>query len=159
MKIAKVISGGQSGADQAGLFAAADLNIPTGGTVPNGWRTDEGEAPWLADYGLVQHFSNSYPPRTKLNVQNSDITFIFGNDASPGCTLTKNLCREYSKPFILIKNFDADEKIKCYRYLMEEMGDNLTINVAGNREKSSPGIEKKTTKFLKELFSTIMETE
>ena len=33
-KIMKVISGGQTGADQAGLAAAKKLNIATGGTAP-----------------------------------------------------------------------------------------------------------------------------
>ena len=35
----KVISGGQTGADQAGLVAARRFGIPTGGWMPRGWKT------------------------------------------------------------------------------------------------------------------------
>jgi hypothetical protein len=64
-----VISGGQSGADQAGLRAARTTGIMTGGTAPRGWlaevadvQPDEDDSvrwihrscPWLADFGLVE---------------------------------------------------------------------------------------------------------
>ena len=47
-----VISGGQTGVDQAALRAARSCGIPTGGWAPRGWLTEDGPAPWLADYGL-----------------------------------------------------------------------------------------------------------
>jgi Circularly permutated YpsA SLOG family len=47
-----VISGGQTGADQAGLRAARASGIRCGGMAPKGWLTEAGPAPWLADYGL-----------------------------------------------------------------------------------------------------------
>jgi len=40
----KVISGGQTGADQAGLVAAARFAIPTGGWMPHGFETAEGSS-------------------------------------------------------------------------------------------------------------------
>ena len=52
--ITKVISGGQTGADRAGLFAARKFAIETGGYAPRGWLTESGTAPWLADYGLTE---------------------------------------------------------------------------------------------------------
>ena len=50
--IGKIISGGQTGVDQAALRAAKACGIPTGGWAPKGWRTEDGPAPWLADLGL-----------------------------------------------------------------------------------------------------------
>ncbi len=44
----RVISGGQTGADQAALRAARAAGIPTGGWAPLGWKTEEGPAPRLA---------------------------------------------------------------------------------------------------------------
>jgi hypothetical protein len=41
-KIVKVISGGQTGADQGGLVAARTLKIETGGTAAKGWLTEDG---------------------------------------------------------------------------------------------------------------------
>lgn len=151
MKISKVISGGQTGADQAGLFAARESNIATGGWAPKGWRTDDGSSPWLADYGLEEHSSSAYPPRTRTNVSQSDLTLIFGNSSSPGCTLTKRCCNELNKPFELIKHFSGSEMDKIILRL-DSLPDNLTINIAGNREKSLPGIGEKTKMFLKMLF-------
>jgi hypothetical protein len=52
--IERVISGGQTGADQGGLRAAQACGIPTGGWAPRGWLTEAGPAPWLADWGLVE---------------------------------------------------------------------------------------------------------
>jgi hypothetical protein len=49
-----VITGGHTGADQAGLRAARACGIPTGGWVPRGWLTEAGPAPWLADWGLIE---------------------------------------------------------------------------------------------------------
>ena len=42
-----VISGGQTGVDQAALRAARTAGIPTGGFAPLGWSTEDGPAPWL----------------------------------------------------------------------------------------------------------------
>jgi hypothetical protein len=36
----KIISGGQTGADQGGLEGARLLGIQTGGTAPYNWMTD-----------------------------------------------------------------------------------------------------------------------
>ena len=54
MSLRKVVSGGQTGADQAGLRAARAAGIETGGWAPKGWETEEGPAPWLSDYGLKE---------------------------------------------------------------------------------------------------------
>lgn len=52
--IDNVISGGQTGVDQAALRAARASGIVTGGFAPKGWATEDGPAPWLgSEYGLV----------------------------------------------------------------------------------------------------------
>ena len=79
----KVISGGQTRADQAGLIAAARFGIATGGWMPKGCRTLAGPNPELAArFGLREHPSEDYPPRTELNVLRSSGTLWFG----PGST-------------------------------------------------------------------------
>ena len=48
----KIISGGQSGADQAGWRVARAFGIPTGGAMPLGFLTEEGSRPEFAElYG------------------------------------------------------------------------------------------------------------
>jgi hypothetical protein len=157
--IAKIISGSQSGADIAGLFAAKELSIPTGGFIPHGYRSEHVPRSDLYQFNLTETESSAYPPRTRLNVKSSDITLIFGNHTSPGCSLTKKCCTELSKPFLLIPNFDENDMIVCGMYLHQRMVGDITCNVAGNREKSFPGIFDKTKDFCIKLFSKINNLE
>ena len=53
--VTKIISGGQTGADQAGLAAAKRLGIPTGGFFSKGFLTEAGPRPDLAaEYRLEE---------------------------------------------------------------------------------------------------------
>src|SRR3954451_2144199 len=73
----KVISGGQTGVDHAGLEAAYQLDIPTDGWMPKGFRRLDGKGKEIAQkYGLKEHPSSYYPPRTESNVRDSDLTII-----------------------------------------------------------------------------------
>lgn len=103
--ISKIISGGQIGADIAGLRAALKLGLNTGGWMPKGFRTKEGFHPEYAEiYGLQEHESSEYPPRTYLNVLNSDGTIRFAdNFNSPGEKCTLRAINAYKKP-----KFDVD---------------------------------------------------
>lgn len=59
----QIISGGQTGADQAGLAAAKELGLETGGWLPKGCITDEGRRPdLLALYGMVVSVPSAFPP-------------------------------------------------------------------------------------------------
>ena len=76
----RVISGGQTGADQAGLAAAKACGIPTGGWMPKGFLTTAGPAPELAaEFGLKEH-SGEYAERTGANVRDADATIRFAVD-------------------------------------------------------------------------------
>lgn len=130
----KIISGGQTGADRAGLEAAKELGLPTGGYAPKGWRTDNGPAPSLADFGLVETESAGYPERTSLNVQASDGTLIFGDAGSSGSRLTRQLCKQYRKPYAI--NPRNRKEIRGFI----EYHNVQVLNVAGNRERTNPGI-------------------
>jgi len=70
----RIISGGQTGIDQLGLEVARSFSISTGGLAPKGYLTETGPAEWLRDYGLTEHTSSKYPPRTRANIQQSDGT-------------------------------------------------------------------------------------
>lgn len=76
----QVISGCQTGADQAGLFAAEALGIPTGGCVTRANRTESGDRPDLvARFRLTPLPTEDYAVRTLANVKASDGTVIFGS--------------------------------------------------------------------------------
>ena len=133
--LSKIISGGQTGADQGGLEAGRELGLETGGTAPMGWLTEDGPQPkLLASYGLTECSMPGYPFRTRMNVLNSDATIIFGDIEEPGSRLTLNLCRKFRKPHLANPNtLDLQGLIKAYK----------TLNIAGNRESKNPGIQKR----------------
>jgi len=125
----KVISGGQTGADQGGLRAAHDAQVETGGTAPPGFFTEEGRNLALRDiYGLIEGGPDprTYPRRTVKNVQDSDGTVWFGNTDSPGARLTLNTCGKLGKVFLtnpgpsVLARWIIDNNIRV-------------LNVAGNR--------------------------
>lgn len=145
MIVKRIISGGQTGGDQAGLEAAEALGLETGGWLPHGCRTQAGPR-WdlLERYGMREHPSPKYPPRTEANVIDSDATMIFGDAGSPGCSLTARLCTKHRRPFYLQRWRPGDtigvREIDAFvRWLSVIPG--TVLNVAGNREESQPGIK------------------
>ncbi len=141
----KIISGGQTGADRGGLLAGQDLGIRTGGWAPKGYITENGPDFTLRDFGLIQHSSPNYPPRTRMNVQESCLTAIFGEVKSAGSQLTIGLCKEDKIPYII--NPDAEELREFCR-----LHDAEVVNIAGNRESKNPGIEAKVRSIVVEAF-------
>jgi len=82
-----------------------------------------------------------YPKRTRANVENTDGTVIFGNLESRGSKLTWGIADKLKKPLSLNPNPSA---------LRQWLNENniKTLNVAGNKESSSPGIQDKVKKTL-----------
>lgn len=131
MKLRQVISGGQTGADRAGLECARDLGLETGGTAPKGYRTENGPDVSLRDFGLVESHSASYPDRTRANVRNSDATIWFGTVDSPGYWCTKHAADYYTKRF-WVNPTSVQMKAAIAEYEV--------VNVAGNRLSKNPGV-------------------
>lgn len=125
-----IISGGQTGVDQAALRVAKELGFPTGGTAPYGWQTDEGRYPGLADFGLVASPFNGYRVRTRDNVRNADLTLWFGEE-SPGYRCTIGACQDYQKPYLI--NADARRIYDSIHTRQAQI-----VNVAGNRLRTNP---------------------
>lgn len=133
--VTKIISGGQTGADQGGLRAGLALGIKTGGTAPPGFMTDTGPNLFLKEFGLVEGKPDprTYPKRTYRNVVDSDGTVLFGNMGSPGSRLTIRYCENLKKPYIIDPTPDT-----LLKWVIEK--DIHTLNVAGNRERTNPHI-------------------
>jgi hypothetical protein len=149
--VERVISGGQTGADQGGILAGTELGLRTGGWAPQGWTTEAGPAPWLANYGLREHASPKYPPRTRANVAEADGTLVFGDDRSRGCALTIRLASELGKPVFVVGWASGQptprEAVPTFqRWLADHRI--RTLNVAGNREERQPGIRAAVMGFL-----------
>ena len=72
--VKKIVSGGQTGADQAALDVAIELGIPHGGWIPKGRKTESGPLP--EKYKLKEMPTAFYPKRTVQNVVDPDGTFV-----------------------------------------------------------------------------------
>ena len=70
--IEKIVSGGQTGADRAGLETTIELDIPHGGWIPKGRKTEGGGFP--EKYHLKEMPTGGYAARTEQNVPDSDGT-------------------------------------------------------------------------------------
>ena len=149
--ITKIISGGQSGADQAGLAAAKVLRLDTGGTAPTGFRTEKGyERRILKDlYNLVEGIPDStiYNKRMRQNIIDSDGTVIFGDIKSPGSKLTISICKQLKKSYLINPTKVSFKAWGVFKNIQ-------VLNVAGNRESKNPGIYDKVYKYLVETLKT-----
>ncbi|MEW6088250.1 MAG: putative molybdenum carrier protein [bacterium] len=143
----KIISGGQTGADRAGLDVAIALGLEYGGSLPKGRMTEDGPLD-LKYKSMTELDIDSYSMRTEKNVKDSDVTLIFvDGPAGEGTVFTIELCKKLNKPYLLI-NFTHDKD-----YINMITGWIKTIkpgvlNIAGSRESGAPGIYDKTYRVL-----------
>jgi hypothetical protein len=160
MLLQRVISGGQTGADRAALAAAKAASIATGGWMPKGFRAQDGPRPeFAAFYGVREHTSARYPPRTALNVKESDATLRFATEwASPGEVLTQRMCERYGKPHMDVTPGGPITPADVVEWLVRN--NVRVLNVAGNTERTAPEISVLVTTFLTEVFQLLRtETE
>ena len=142
-------SGGQSGADRAGLDAAIRCNIPYCGWVPKGGRCEDlPDGELLRRYPLLRECGSSdYRVRTRLNIRDSHATPLFTGDglvSSPGSRLTVNACRELGRPCLVLRMDDLGTLWAALEHLpgCERLGayEPYVLNIAGSRESRCPGI-------------------
>jgi hypothetical protein len=102
----------------------------------------------LRGYGLVECAEDGYPARTRRNVIESDGTVIVSQYRAGGSRLTFELANQFQKPLFLVDFPKSDlARVQEFRGWLEEF-EIQTLNVAGNRESESPGIEEYTHRFL-----------
>jgi hypothetical protein len=156
-------SGGQTGADLAGLWVGKLLGLKTEGVAPENYQTLVGSQPSLGTvFGLTSR--GSYRTRTIENVRASDLTLVFSrNMKSPGTVLTINSCLRATRPYVPIPDdrpphqtveeywdrpfhllpagfTSACERIcqadsRSYKLGLED--ENYVINVAGNATQNA----------------------
>lgn len=128
----KIISGGQTGVDRAGLDAAMDRNYPVGGYCPKGRLAEDGSIPERYPH---EEISGGYRARTRKNVQIGDSTLVVYRDELRGGTaLTVSMALKQRKPLKLIDISMAEpalavEKVREF-CIKKRIG---TLNVAGPR--------------------------
>jgi hypothetical protein len=147
----KVISGGQSGADQAGLDWAIAHGLPHGGWCPKGRRSEDG--PIGIQYQLKETPDSNYLQRTEWNVRDSDATLIF--------TLTDKLDGGSKRTFELADKLGKPRRHVYPRVQPKHIASFLErhnvkiVNVAGKRESSAPGIAKWVAEMLEQAIDVV----
>ena len=148
MTVSKIISGGQTGADQAALDVAIKMNIPHGGWIPKGRRTENGVLP--DKYQLQEMPTSSYSKRTEQNILDSDGTLIVSHGKlTGGSALTRKLAKAHNRPWIHVdmeKVSVSDGASMVSSWVSRH--DIRVLNVAGPRASNSPEIYKATVEIL-----------
>lgn len=158
LKIKKIVSGGQTGADRGGLDAAIEKKVPIGGWVPKGRRAEDGTIPEKY-HGLNETDTDNYLVRNRKNVEMADLTLIFvsGERTTGGSRRTEDYCLYHRKWHIVINTRVMPDLllsfiVKQIKFMFsreknqKEVG--LVINVAGSRESKVDGIQEYTKLFM-----------
>jgi hypothetical protein len=157
IRLARIISGGQTGVDRGALDAAIALGIPHGGWCPRGRLAEDGRIP--DRYGLSETDSPEYRVRTEQNVIDCDATLILcrgrghrsAGVVGGGTELTLRLAEQHGRPCVVLDLDQPPEAEDVRRWLEEHQVE--VLNVAGPRESQSPGIAERAKQFLESLFA------
>uniref|UniRef100_C6DZE1 Molybdenum cofactor carrier n=1 Tax=Geobacter sp. (strain M21) TaxID=443144 RepID=C6DZE1_GEOSM len=133
--VSKIISGGQTGVDRAGLDAGLEVGIPIGGSCPRGCLAEDGVVP--ACYPLTELTHGGYPARTEQNVVDSKGTLVLNvGRLSGGTRATVDFAKKHGKPYLVVQ-LDQRPNVADAAAWIAEHGIS-TLNVAGPREKQAP---------------------
>ena len=157
----RVISGGQTGVDQAALRAALALGIAIGGWCPPGRLSEAGAHPrgLSLDRDAPSERSATAPDiprseRTDWNVRDSDGTLLLCcgelHVQDAGTRFTAECASRYRKP-LLVADPAALADVPGVRRWIEKHG-LATLNIAGPSESSCPGIGLAAERFIAVLL-------
>jgi len=148
-RVARIVSGGQTGVDRAALEVALELQIPCGGWCPRGRRAEDGPVPDC--YPLRETPSRDYPQRTAWNIRDSDATLVLTRGSlRGGSALTVRVARREARP-VLVVDLGGTPSLQPARTWLELHGV-AVLNVAGPRESENPGIADQARTFLRHLL-------
>lgn len=131
-----LVAGGQTGADRAALDWAIEQGLAHGGWCPRGRKTEDGVLP--DRYRLRETPEAGYLQRTEWNVRDSDATLVFtlSDRLDGGSKRTAAFADKLGKPWLHVRPGVHPKYVA--RFLARHGV--RTLNVAGKRESSAPGI-------------------
>ena len=157
MKLKKIISGGQTGVDQAALQAAIDSGLEHGGWCPPGRTCESGIIPVQFKLKETPEEKDPSAPdiprsqRTIWNVRDSEASLIFvaKDQRDKGTELAISTSEKFGKPYLVVdpENANASRIIKWIRKNKIEV-----LSVGGPSESTSPGIYTHVYQILMQIF-------
>jgi hypothetical protein len=150
--IKKIISGGQTGADQGALDAAIKLGIPHGGWIPKGRLTEKGPLP--DKYELTEMPGTIYALRTEQNVIDSDGTLIISHgELTEGSDYTRKMALKHHRPWLHI-NLNKTPAFKAANLISSWIKESTIeiLNVAGPRESKDKLIYQDVLKIIESVY-------
>jgi hypothetical protein len=146
----RILSGGQTGVDRAALDVAIGLGIPVGGWCPRGRRAEDGRIP--RRYRLRETPSDRYAQRTAWNVRDADATLILtSGPLTRGTAFTQRMTVSHNRPVCVVDLAQTRAVAPVRRWL--QRNNVRTLNIAGPRASTSPGIYDVAARFLGRLLS------
>jgi hypothetical protein len=152
LQLSKIVSGGQTGVDRAALDAAIEAGLPHGGWCPLGRLAEDGPIP-LA-YKLSETDQSYYRFRTVCKVVDSHGTLIvYCRPLAGGTLLTARMAESHQRPLF---HADLNRRPAVAEIIgwLKEWGIE-TLNVAGPRESTQPGIYRRARRLLAEVLAKV----
>jgi hypothetical protein len=156
--VQKVMTGGQTGVDRAALDVALTLGIACGGWCPKGRRAEDGPIP--DRYPLQETPDANVAQRTGWNARDSDGTLVITEGpATAGTASTIDLTVVFRKPCLVVDVSDSSDPAsersvaEIVAWIIEN--DIHTLNVAGPRESTAPGIYQRAASLLSLMLSNL----
>ncbi len=152
MKINKIISGGQTGADRAAFDFALENNFKISGFVPKNRLAEDGVISGKYP-NLIETETENCAERTELNVKNSCATLILSHGKlTDGSLLTEEFAQKYEKPCLHVDFLESgfEQAVEKTKKWLESL-DCENLNIAGSRHSEDSLIYEKTKLFLEKL--------
>jgi len=153
LKIRKIISGGQTGADRAALDFALENGLTIGGFVPKNRAAEDGRVSEKYP-NLIETETENPAERTELNVTAAESTLILSHgELKGGSRLTKEFAEKHQKPFLHLdfSELTIEQAVEKTNFWLDSI-DCQSLNVAGARASEDAEIYGKTLSFLRGLF-------
>ncbi len=143
--IERIVTGGQTGAEQGAWRAARRAGIATGGYMPRGFQTEAGPAPGLGQLHGAVEFPFDDARRVRANLRRADALLWFGDPESAEAREAFAACQELSRPWYVVDvGFTPPGKAAGWLEVFQ-IG---VLVVSGDRESARPGVAAAAESFL-----------
>jgi hypothetical protein len=156
----KIVSGGQTGVDQAALRAAMAYGLAIGGWSPPACVSEDGKIPEIFPLKETPEERSQdaldipRSQRTEWNVRDSDATLVLWpgtfDKRDLGTRYTVDCALRYKKHLSICDATEQHDVDKAIEWIIRNNIE--TLNVSGPSERTSPGVGALAERFVRELL-------